>query len=383
MTKTERKVLLGLALTFIVGLGLAAGGCNTQTEGPTTTNPVAEATPEPVVVAPAPQTPAVVDPVTQPADPQVECYVGNGGSFYVRTKGGVARQYVAWTTSFDNQDLPLAVKGPVIRQPGDSWEDSFATKCHQVDVGGVLNGTPICFGFIDNLGKKVPRIDAGIRAACSAKPCVEPREVPTTPGAYSWSDEVLEGQCEQEALPVVIDTVTPSLNCHQTGTQKWTIDYQCQDDGERVAHLCRNVACATPPPCVETWIEQSPTITTSEWSSCVLGEQSRTIRTVILELNSCTQETRVKSDTMRTEKRDCQTPGLCYYKVSGGNETFKRFVCEASKGFPFFGGGGHWINFDGSKLDNHCEIGFPGISQNNFQLTPGQSAPGCLNKNDD
>jgi hypothetical protein len=62
----------------------------------------------PVHTPAAEQPRALVEPVAQLASPQVECYVGDGGSFYVRTKGGSARQYAASITGFDNQDPLVA-----------------------------------------------------------------------------------------------------------------------------------------------------------------------------------------------------------------------------------------------------------------------------------
>lgn len=62
--------------------------------------------------------------------------------------------------------------------------------------------------------------------------------------------------------------------------------------------------------CVEKWEEQEPEITYGEWGTCAKdGEkcyQSRTVKTVIKEKNSCTGAVRVKSDTTATEKRECE-----------------------------------------------------------------------------
>jgi hypothetical protein len=171
--------VLGALLT---ALAMSYSACHDGSiSGPSETLREAKA-PEAAPVSPA-STP-VGDPVTQPADPQVECYVGDGGSFYVRTTGGSARQYAAWTTSFDNQSLPLEVKGPVIRQPGDAWDDSFKTRCRQVDVGGVLNGTPICFGYIDQNGTRVAhhnQITDEVKAACRVPPPCEGEQCEPSP----------------------------------------------------------------------------------------------------------------------------------------------------------------------------------------------------------
>jgi len=72
--------------------------------------------------------------------------------------------------------------------------------------------------------------------------------------------------------------------------------------------------------------------------------------------------------------------GLCYYRVSCGvsfsnscTDHSQQLICENKQGI--------WINFDGNVLDNHCKFNVPGVSLSNFQLNPGQSAQGCLNKN--
>jgi hypothetical protein len=78
---------------------------------------------------------------------------------------------------------------------------------------------------------------------CACRETEEPRE---TPGTFSWASEILQGQCEVEALPIGIATTTPALNCHQVGTQKIAIDWLCRADTERIRTLCRNVACPTP-----------------------------------------------------------------------------------------------------------------------------------------
>ena len=79
--------------------------------------------------------------------------------------------------------------------------------------------------------------------------------------------------------------------------------------------------------CVPEWTELDPEITYGEWSECLpegqdaanivipsckpTCSQSRTVRTIIREQNSCTQEVRVKSDTTTTERRPCECPATC------------------------------------------------------------------------
>jgi len=151
-----------------------------------------------------------------------------------------------------------------------------------------------------------------------------------------------------------------------------------------------------------TWVEQEPEVTYGEWSSCVLspqvddlseatgthpqlcsGTKTRTKRTVIKEKNTCSGEYRVKSDVTTEETTSCETtcptpppPEFCYYRVSGfGGDFFHAIKCVQR--------GGQWINFGPQNLQNHCKFVEPGISDDDFQLNPGQSGDNCLNKNDD
>ena len=83
-------------------------------------------------------------------------------------------------------------------------------------------------------------------------------------------------------------------------------------------------------------------------------------------------------------------PGKCYYRVSCGvsvgthgsscTDSNQEFICEHTYSGP---NAGIWRNFGPQNLQNHCEFPVPGVSLLNFQLNPGQSARGCLNKNSD
>ncbi len=55
-------------------------------------------------------------------------------------------------------------------------------------------------------------------------------------------------------------------------------------------------------------------------------------------------------------------------------------LCKAAVGVA--GDHGVWLNFLGGSLHNHCEFDFPGYVDRDFQLNPGQSAAGCLDKRD-
>jgi len=64
-------------------------------------------------------------------------------------------------------------------------------------------------------------------------------------------------------------------------------------------------------------------------------------------------------------------PDTCFYNITG-NPAFKATKCNALSGL-----GANW-----NGTENHCEIPFPGVAIDGFNLTPGQSDTGCLRKQD-
>lgn len=85
---------------------------------------------------------------------------------------------------------------------------------------------------------------------------------------------------------------------------------------------------------------------------------------------------------------DCPPPtsGACYYEPDCGNQddysASKKDECDQAK--LCTDAGGAWVpNPHEIHAPNKCRFDFPGISKSNFQLNPGISAPGCLDKHDD
>ena len=68
---------------------------------------------------------------------------------------------------------------------------------------------------------------------------------------------------------------------------------------------------------------------------------------------------------------ECPEPGVCIYEY-GGPPTDKETECLALTDTAFWS--------DGSQ---HCVIDLPGVSADKWNLTPGQSHPDCLRKQDD
>lgn len=98
--------------------------------------------------------------------------------------------------------------------------------------------------------------------------------------------------------------------CFQTRTKTATFVEKNNCTGEtrtRVISGTVNQPCECA--CVAEWKELEPEIIYSSWTECSKGEngcfQSRAVKTVIKEKNSCTGEIRLKSETFSTEKKEC------------------------------------------------------------------------------
>ena len=89
------------------------------------------------------------------------------------------------------------------------------------------------------------------------------------------------------------------------------------------------------------------------------------------------------SPTPSPEPTPTPEPSYCYYEVDCGNQVsaLAKQTCKSEQKEQLCNAqGGQWAKWQGGK--EHCRIAFPGVSLDNFQLTPGQSADGCLNKRD-
>ncbi len=302
-------------LAFTAGIVLQGcdGGSLTGPTSTTTTRtpPTAAATPVP---APIPTPAAVANPT--PAGFDLACLADS--TLTVKYTGQASRATIeTFYTSFDNQTLEFGKQSHTVNS-GDTVTRAFGKACIQGDAdqpGVKLIGA--CFfdkagapfnpsrnpekvtecrtvPCVEEWRESEPEITYGEWGACQRGetacgqtrlvtisiyetnsctrvrrlkstreviderpcecPCVETEQPRETPGAFSWVPEILQGKCEVEQFPIVIDTLaTPQLDCHQNGTQKITLDWLCKADTERIRNLCRNVACPTPPPdCANT-----------------------------------------------------------------------------------------------------------------------------------
>ena len=213
------------------------------------------------------------------------------------------------------------------------------------------------------------------------------------PAAATAVDPKSEGDEKIEGVPP--GTVAPKTE----RTPAW---YEEVPPADRQAHQEELVALPA-----NRWIEQKPEITYGDWGECILGErqeekpdlsfdqgvventspqppvckgtQSRSVLTIIKEMNSCTRVVRIKSEEKSTGERGCETQcvGDCYYNVSG-LRIFQEGLCETKLGgYPLaFGEWGIW----NGTTSQQCKFSVPGIYSDvlrKFQLTPGQSHPAC------
>lgn len=234
---------VGIAVgTLAVALAMVVlfPGCNTKTTtGPET---VTTQAPAPVTQAPAPAATPAAAPAAPPTS-QFAVDFGPNASWNVKNTSDIRQHYTAYWTDFDSQSISRGSQEGQFN-PGDSFSGSFGRGCLQLDItNGSAGDVPFAYAYYDQNGKSVRSIDASIRAACAPPPtCVEPKEHRISYGDEVWNPTILEGKC-----PVVEDSVAP-LNCHQTGTQSKTTYLVCSQNTNETIALCRNVACATPPP---------------------------------------------------------------------------------------------------------------------------------------
>jgi hypothetical protein len=301
------------------GIVLSKVGCDGTATQPT---PVAKptATPGSSTAGGTVGTPTVVEPTPVPgASWNVACAAG--GSMTVAYNGEASSAEVeTYYTSFDGPQKFGVERKALAR--GATWPRLFPA-CHQSDAEPI-SGRPAGHCYFDKDG--VPTTDAKATASCGTKPCTE-----------KWTaDEGFEtvygewGSCQVPA---------PSFGSTQT---------QCQ--------------------------------------------KKRTVTRIYYETNGCTKAKRElrRSTEWAYEPCSCPTPpppiGYCYYEVDCGNQHFgfsantacsdstKKSLCEAKSG-----SWAKWI----SQSKEHCRIAVPGVSLDNFQLTPGQSHPSCVSKHDD
>ena len=377
----DRALLIGASLVIFVGVAIYTQSCDSN--GPSKPDPVVVSIPSPQQTSPAAVTP-------QPAGGDPDGGGGPGPTSVDCNAAGIC----TFTTTIPHH-VHAACTQPLQTNDWGSWNAVIKTG-DTVSVYDICDAVKIGIDLCEGGETKV-QVDffAGAGEFIGAWGLTPGHKLVYAPNEQYCECEpgeweiVKKGEPEEgdvvdcgltEIDPPSLITQAPCFECFEITTDV-TESNGCEQRESVITEIDqREVECQ----CEETWVEeQEPEVVVGEWGECVLGERSRTVTSIWYEVNSCTEERRESRRTEETETEECAVPGLCYYKISGVPEVIKEFICEQPQGFPFFGGGGHWINFTGSKLDNHCEIQVPGISQNNFNLTPGQSDPNCLRKQDD
>jgi hypothetical protein len=262
-------------------------------------------------------------------------------------------------------------------------------------------------------------------------------------GALTGGQEtIVDGKCDPEVLPLPIPSVseaTTTLNCHTTGQQQIIIDYLCQENGSTTRDLCKNVACA----CVNVPTTRLDT-TYGEYGQCSIetGKKSRTKTVKTYTTNSCTKVEELTNTEVTTDSESCTCSGYTKPTFSGGlsvvlaepkysitssvtptggtfspvlpvnaalgaaftfNTTYTKsygyapLQCTAAAPFSVSVPAGHCyynVKHDDEQKckaqsgaswneGNHlCSLPFPGISNDDFNLNPGQSAASCYDKHD-
>jgi len=389
--KSDRAILV-VAITGMLGLYMTYTQSCDGSKSPTMPDPVVVSTPAPQQV-----TPVVITPEPSP-DPGG----GPGPTSVVCDAAGTC----TFTTTIPHH-VSAVCTSPLHTNDWGSWNAVVKTG-DTVSVYSICDpvkiGVDLCEGgerkvqvdFTAGQGEHIGHWGLGgqkLVYAPDEQYCeCEPGEWEIIKRGEPEEGDVVE--CSQIDLPSLL-IQAPCFECFEISTTV-TKSNGCEEREWIITEIDqREVEC----PCEEEWIPQEPVIEEGAFGDCTAtGEdengrptctRTQSISTTTCEVNSCTQEERCETIvTANSEPCECETEGLCYYRVSCGEqeEDFVAFnrecddqaqqsICEGEEGI--------WLNFDGGALDNHCQFDPPGISHDDFQLTPGQSDTTCLNKNDD
>jgi hypothetical protein len=130
----------------------------------------------------------------------------------------------------------------------------------------------------------------------------------------------------------------------------------CDDTREFISEVEEERSIPCEPPCdTSTWRDQIASAT--QRCDRIDGELE-----IFSDVEAC---------TLTFECTPPEPPGVCIYEYGGRSET-KEEQCLALTDTAFWS--------DGSQ---HCVIPFPGVAATPWNLTPGQSAEGCLRKQDE
>ncbi len=194
---------------------------------------------------------------------------------------------------------------------------------------------------------------------CNPKPPCEPHGEPECQ-EQTWDTNSCTwvGECEPECD---VEQLDADANAAADAKCEFGVDFITLD----VDECTFDFGCLPEPPC-EPGEEEI-----TNFREFFEGECVDRVHVTITEFTDiCTQETR--QERVETPAPEvCEPPDACIYEY-GGPPADKEALCLALTDNSFWS--------DGSQ---HCVIPLPGISADKWNLTPGQSHPECLRKQDD
>jgi hypothetical protein len=302
---------LAAAFAVLVGLTLALGqACNST--GPTAPDAVTQTgsvSSGPVASAVTPTPIATPTPAAPVGDrPYVEFYPPAGDGRFCNPMGH-----------------PLTLKV-------EYWNANVFTKQTLLETREFTAQPKTCV--------PIPPVSEIVKLACGDKVKVQVDAATTEHLGHIFVD--LVGPEEKETVTEVVTygpwseckavaTADSKEQCQRTRTKTVTVtkSYVCKEPVVEVKTSQESEPCECA--CVPEWKELPPVVTKGEWSECKQEQddkgigvscqpkcyQSRKVRTLIEEENSCTKARRVKSDTTETEKRECPCKIDCVRPVEG------------------------------------------------------------------
>lgn len=375
--KSDRfKIAVGMGLTFVLGgliLQLNQCGGSTEVSGPTSTTstqPAVSSNPTPTPSATPTAAPAA------PAGPEHNGTVTKGGAYSITNETEIPQFYCA--AAFGVYPGGEQGAGTNLYQdqgtykPKDVFSGQFpkSAACQYKQIQGDLTQSQDCRNF--------DWYNVLSAAVWDNPGYIEGKWILDEKPEYgTWSS------CE----PVVGESSTQEPSCQKHRTVTYYETYTC-GNARRIARTSTEYASCECP-CVEPH-ETSLIYGASSWfeneileGRCPNGEVLPISIATTPELNCHvlgTQKTTLDYQCRADEDGNprslcknvaCPPPNFCFYEVSG---FFKALDCLQE--------GGQWENWDNEFHNNHCRVPFPGTTDRDFQLTPGQSDNGCKSKHD-
>jgi len=414
----KNRIYLQIAAVFaVVAVGTFVGCNKGGPSSPTNDFPTGNNAPATTAATADVPAPAAAPTAADPCEGDASCgkgisakFVGLDATITSTNTGHPTSGLVCYTKEFEGPNLPGT---PV---PWTVQANSASTVLFPIDA--IAKELPWEKGQCEQTIKVQGDVFKGDACEGHIYAVAWPQDNPVTfinPDVGEWElvsevpSEPVWGECEASDIQTI---ATEPSQCSRKGEYTITRTYKnpCNDETRTsVADMVVYEPCECP--CEVEWIEQEPEITPyGDWGECVLsdreeeqpdlsfdegvventspqppmckGTQSRGVLTIIREMNSCTKEIRIKSESKDTEERGCETQceGSCFYNVNSNlGSRLQQFTCEnKTGGYP--PANGEWGRWPDGPPSDHCRFTVPGIYSDPFrlfQLTPGQSHPRC------